>query len=658
MFVRVKLLNQYSEPLIYSLPKGENLPLLTIGTIVQVPLRTKRLPAMVVQLLPTKPDNIRFAIKTIDHVEPFPADGTYHTFIAHIAHYYQISRLVCIRRIRLFLEETQQRKKKPKAASSQHEQQITLTPQQHEVSFFIQQAIDANRYAPTLLHGVTGSGKTEVYKSIIVHTIQQQKSALLLLPEVTLALQFEQLLRHQLPEEIALFRFHSATSTTDKRTLWQRLLDGKPTLIIGVHMPILLPIAKLGVIIVDEEHDAGYQEKKHPKFNSKEIAIWRAQLANIPILLGSATPSISSLYNVRTKGWHFFQLTQRFGGTLPTIETVFLTDKKQRSSFWISRPLELAIKDRIAHKEQIIIFINRRGFSFFVQCSACSFTFTCSSCSVSLTLHEHTTLLCHYCGMHMQQPKACPACKRGQDHFIKKGIGTQQVVTILQQLFPNARIGRADMDITAQKKVWKQTITDFTSGALDILVGTQTITKGFHFPRVTLVGVLWADLNLNFPMYNASETALQQLIQVAGRAGRAGGRSHVIVQAMAEHQIFNYLNEIDYISFYESEMASREAVIYPPCIRFAEIELKHTHEITIDKDAGMLAQELLALTERNNYQITILGPAKPPVHKIKGSFSRKIYLKSGSIAEILKVVAAVDKNSYASKIYFTPNPLR
>jgi primosomal protein N' (replication factor Y) len=657
MFVRVKLLNKFSEPLLYAVPEElahESL----LGRVVQVPLRAQKLSGVVTHLVPHKPADVSFAIKPIAQLEPFPADTHYYSFIKQVSHYYHIDPLYFIQRMRLFLEQTVARKRKSTALSAQLPPPVHLTKAQQEVCTFVGNALDNPAYTPTLLHGVTGSGKTEVYKTLIIKAIEKGSSVILLLPEVTLALRFQQILRDQLPQDLLLFGFHSGTSTADKRALWERLLAGNPTLIIGVHMPVLLPIARLGLIIIDEEHDVGYQEKKHPKMNSKEIALWRAQISGIPILLGSATPSIASLYNVRTKGWHFFQLLERFGGTLPTIETVYLSDKKERRHFWVSKPLEDGIKDRLSRGEQVIIFLNRRGFSFFVQCKACAFIFNCTSCSVSLTLHEDYHLLCHYCGKDVPQPTSCPACKAPENQFLNKGIGTQQLVGILQRLFPQARIGRADMDITAKKKLWKQTIADFSDGKLDILVGTQTITKGFHFPRVTLVGVLWADLQLNFPVYNASETSLQQLIQVAGRAGRAGLRSHVIVQAMAEHPIFNYMHEVNYLSFYEQELASRTAVSYPPVVRFAEIELKSNDEILIDREAGLLVQELCAHQAARGYTVTILGPSKPPIHKIKNSYARKVYIKGASIKEIVELFGAVNQNVYRCKLYFTPNPLR
>jgi primosomal protein N' (replication factor Y) len=409
---------------------------------------------------------------------------------------------------------------------------------------------------------------------------------------------------------------------------------------------VLLPISNLGLIIVDEEHEVGYQEKKHPKVNSKEAAIWRAHMNGIPILLGSATPSLTSLDNVKTKGWHFFELKERFAGIFPTVKTVSLKDAKNRRNFWITTELERAIKLRLERGEQTIIFLNRRGYSFFVQCKTCSFIFMCDNCSVSLTLHEDGRLSCHYCSLRQELSPQCPGCKGSAKNYLKKGVGTQQVVSILETVFPHATVARADMDTTVNKKQWQETLERFEHGIIDILVGTQTITKGYHFPNVTLVGILWADLNLHFPMYNAAEVCLQQLIQVAGRAGRTGKPSEVIVQTMVEHSIFNYLNEIDYVKFYDSQMETRKEIGYPPAMRLAEIELKYTDEIVIEQEAQQLAKELRA----------VCGDV-PPVHKIKHIHMRKIYLKCSAVQPMMALFGGIKRRKYQSSIYFTPNPL-
>ncbi len=656
MFIQVKLLNGFPEPLLYQVPSDWPQASLK-GALVTVPLRQQKQSGWVIGEYAEKPAHITFAIKHAIALELLPADAKYLPFINQLAAYYCVDPIHFIKRIRHFLAQKEIDSETIASRPESSHQIPMLTNEQQAVCNFLLPRIGAPAYTPTLLHGVTGSGKTEVYKQLIIETIAQHKTAIFLLPEVTLALQFEKLLRAQLPSTITLCSFHSATTPKEKRILWQQLMEQKPMLIIGVHLPILLPVSNLGIIIIDEEHDTGYQEKKHPKINTKEAAILRAYLHNIPLLLGSATPSISSLHQVKTKGWHLFELKKRFAGAFPEIKTVLLTDKKERRSFWISRELEQAIKDRLAKKEQTIIFINRRGYSFFVQCKNCSFIFGCPSCSVSLTLHEDDSLTCHYCTYQMQLPSTCHSCKQKSDQFIKKGIGTQQAVMILEKLFPQARIARADLDTSLKKKQWQQTVSDFQNGKIDMLVGTQTITKGYHFPKVTLVGILWADLNMNFPVYNAGETTLQKLIQVAGRAGRQSQESLVIMQTMADYPLFSYLNEQRYLEFYNKEIETRQEVLYPPCIRLAEIEMKHSNEQTIDAEADSLTNILLEMIEKEKMSVTLLGPSKPPVHKIKSAHMRKIYLKSHHINELIKLFTSIKKFDFDCQIFFTPNPL-
>jgi primosomal protein N' (replication factor Y) len=650
MYINVRLLKGFSGILTYKIPADA--PPIAIGSIVTVPIRTQIKPAVVLAIHHSAPENQSFVIKELLTLETIPYADYYQPFLTKLSSYYQIDSVHFTKRITQFISQ----KELPSDATAEPSASctteiITLTDEQQCVVTFMNPQIEKQQYTPVLLHGVTGSGKTEVYKKLILQAHQQGKTTILLLPEVTLAVNFELLLKSQLIN-ISIFGFHSATSVKDKKKLWVSLCAGTPVLIIGVHLPIFLPISNLGLIIIDEEHEIGFQEKKHPKINSKEAALIRAQLANIPIILGSATPSISSLYNVKMKGWHFFQLKKRFSGSFPTIITVPLNDKKKRKNFWISKKLELAIIDRLSKSEQTIIFLNRRGYSFFVQCKQCSFIFECTHCSVSLTLHEHNMLHCHYCGQTTTQPTTCPSCKTDQS-FLKKGIGTQQVVEILQKLFPTARIGRADMDSTVNKKQWQETIRSMHDGSLDILVGTQTITKGYHFPKVTLVGILWADLNLHFPIFNAAETTLQQLIQVAGRAGRNSAESLVVIQTMLDHPIFAYVDEINYLAFYHSHIEQRITIGYPPYNRLVEIELKHNDEQLLDKEADLLAS-LLNDQSKNSL---VLGPAKPPIHKIKNSYSRKIYLKDSEMTPLITLFSAIDKKKFKSSLFFTPNPL-
>ena len=653
MYIKVQLLTGYTQPLWYTCPDEWQKKKLT-GMIVRVPLRAQTVPALVLSEQHHKPD-VPFDLRAACAIEPVPDDPYYYRFICLLTTYYQINPTDLIKRTKQFLMQKAVETSLNTSDTSAQTTTVTLTLEQQQIVDALLPTLDATQFNPALIHGVTGSGKTEIYKELIKKAYRQNKVSLFLLPEVTLSLAFERRLKAELPN-LTIIGFHSASSVKQKRILWQLLLEKKPVLIIGVHLPVLLPIANLGLIIIDEEHDAGYQEKKHPMINSKEAALMRAKQCGIPIILGSATPSISSLYNVKKRNWQFFQLLKRFAGSFPTIKIVFLSDKKQRKNFWISTPLYRTIKDRLSKKEQTIIFLNRRGHSFFVQCKDCSNIIMCPSCSVSLTLHSNQMLCCHYCEYAIQFPEQCASCHKTE--FIKKGIGTQQAVAILEKLFPAARIARADLDTTKKKKEWHETVNGMTDGTIDILVGTQTITKGYHFPRVTLVGIIWADLNLHFPIYNAAEHTLQQLIQVAGRAGRQSEESLVIVQAMDDHQIFSFLQEEQYLTFYQGELAARSLLGYPPSQRLVELSLKHTNEATLQKDAELIASTLTSLQQRTGFDGQILGPAKPPVHKVKNWYYRKIYIKSPSMSAILDLFQEVKKLPITSMLFFTPQPVR
>lgn len=661
MYCNVKLLNGFQQTLTYKIPDSWQ-PANVAGSIVTVPLQKRTELALVMEIFEQLPKGTNFKIRDLTAQEKIPADKHYAAFITKLSAYYMLEPMIFYKRLKQFLSQKEVEESLFQQQSPEKKSSLPpLTEEQQVCCDQILPAINTQTYKATLLHGVTGSGKTEIYKQTIMTAFQNKKAVLFLVPEVSLAVQFTSILKASLPT-VSFFGFHSATSIHEKKELWHALMHEHPVVIIGVHLPLLLPIANLGLIIIDEEHDVGFQEKKHPKINSKEAALMRAHLGNIPIILGSATPSIQSLSNVEQKKWALATLKNRFAGAFPLVKTVKIsgmdTKETKRSNFWISRELEDAIRDRLKKNEQIIIFLNRRGYSFFVQCSDCGFVFECPSCSVSLTLHEDGSLRCHYCNHLQAQPDRCPQCKPQKPTLLKKGIGTQQVVTILEKLFPGIAIARADLDSTINKKKWQETITKFQKKEISLLVGTQTITKGYHFPGVTLVGILWADINLHMPFYNASETTLQQLIQVAGRAGRQSPESLVIVQSMIEHPIFEYLDEQQYAKFYKYAIEHRRELGYPPCMRFAEIELKCDNEATIIKESKRCAQILYAFAAHSNNPLTILGPASPPVHKIKNVFSRKLYLKSQSYTTIHAAYQELLNHEFQSHLFFTPNPLQ
>jgi len=664
MFAKVKLIKGFSEPLFYKIPENWVLKPL-IGTIIQVPLKKQILPAIIQEIHENLPLGIKFEIKTAISIEPFPEDANYQEYIKKISALFFLKENYFYKRIKDFLFEKEKQSETEvdlKIDPTSEKQNIKPTEDQQKIIDAITPKIENPEYMPSLIHGVTGSGKTEIYKELILKALNNNKSVIFLIPEVSLSLQFQKIFKAKLPQNTKIFGFHSATKLSEKRMLWENIIQNKPCLIIGVHLPILLPISNLGLIIVDEEHEANFQEKKSPKLNSKIVAIYRANIYKIPIILGSATPSVSSIYNAKKNGWKTFELKKRFIGQFPTIQKVLLkTEKKQQrgSFFWISRELEEEIKLCLAKKEQALIFLNRRGYSFFILCKECGFIFECPNCSVSLTLHvekttNHESLNCHYCSYKKEIPHNCPKCKKNSSYFLRKGIGTQQVVYILGKLFPLAKIARADMDSTKKKREWQNTVNAFEKGEIDILVGTQTITKGYHFPNVTLVGILWGDSGLQFPKFNAIETNLQQLIQVAGRAGRSPKPSKVILQIIHENNIFNNLAEENYFKFYKDEIELRELTQYPPAGYLVQIEFKNISENKIDQDSSSFFNFLEQKIEKLNLSIQILGPSKPEIHKLQKIEIRLIYLKSKSYKNIQILLSNINLEKCSSSVFVNP----
>ena len=654
MIIHVRLLHYASKFFTYSVPQDLQNQI-SPGVLVKVPLMNRVIPAVISQIA-HQDQKYNFAIKPIHSVYPFPKDALYASFIDTISNYSQTDSLYFLQRLQQFLSEKEQTTDivlQPE--STAHGKQVSFTDEQESVYHAVAPHVHDKKHQTFLLHGVTGSGKTEIYKRLAADAINQGKAVILLLPEVALALRFEKIFSIYF-QSTPVIGFHSAAPVGQKRLLWQCLLEQKPIIIIGVHMPILLPIAHLGLIIVDEEHDHGYQEKKHPKIHSRDMAILKAAMYGIPIVLGSATPSLQSLWNVKKRGWTLLTMHNRFSGNFPKIQFASLKTKKKRKHFWITDELYKAMQDRLEKKEQTIIFLNRRGYSFFVQCP-CSFVFSCSQCSVSLTLHQDNSLLCHYCGYKSFIPASCPTCGISHEEFLKKGIGTQQVVSILQKLFPQARIERADLDTTVKKRSWAQTVEEMQCGAIDILVGTQSITKGYHFAGVTLVGVLWADLNLHFPVYNAAEIALQQLIQVAGRAGRQSTESTVIVQAFDEHKIFGFVDETKYQTFYDQEIKNRIDAQYPPFKHIAEIELKGSDQKTVEQDAKRFTALLRQCADQQGFDVQILGPIPAMIYKIKTVYSQKLFLKSFSRNSMIELFSDLKNYKMKSSVYFTIDPV-
>ncbi len=656
MYALVQLIKGYQKILTYSVPETIAAHL-AIGSIVTVPLQKRIEIGLIVDLQTTSNNKEgRFTIRSIIGLAASVQDQQYYTFLQRAAQLYAITPRILVRKIQGLLTKNQ-------ATIVNPTQTLDLPASSISPSLSIEQQIACEKiknelikktYTPMLLHGITGSGKTIVYLQAIEYVLTQQKQVLFLVPEIGLAIHMAQVFTTYFTnagKKIPIYQIHAAIKSKDRTDAWNFLSSHQAGIIIGIHLPTLLPTPNLGLIIVDEEHDSGYQEQRHPRLHTREIAHLKAQTGLVPIIFGSATPSIQTLQTAQERSWKIINLPIRFSGAPPIIEQVCLLEEKKRPFFWVSSRLQEEIQKRLDAKEQSLIFLNRRGFSFFIQCRDCGHIFQCPYCSVSLTLHQTTGLACHYCGYKKPEPTTCGVCQK--HNLAKKGIGTQQLVQILQKLFPLARIERADLDTTKNKQAWGKTAQSIAEGAVDILVGTQTITKGYHFPSVTLVGVIWADTALAQPQYNACEKALQQLLQVAGRAGRAKSKSLVLIQYCAKHPIFSYLHEEQYLDFVTYELSFRKMLNYPPFAKVAEIEVQHTDELTVEKDVSRVKRIL----QQQNESFTILGPAKPIVHKKQNIHFRTLLLKTNSYTKLSNALYALQENTIQSSVTWTIQPV-
>lgn len=506
---------------------------------------------------------------------------------------------------------------------------ILLSPAQQQAFESIHEQFD--QHSVTLLHGVTGSGKTEIYIKLIDEVLQQGKQVLYLLPEIALTSQIVNRLRKYFGEKVGVY--HSRFNEYERVEIWSRVLEqdlatdsSKYQLILGARSALLLPYQNLGLIIVDEEHDASYkQQDPAPRYHARDSAIMLGHIHQAKVLLGTATPSLESYYNVEQGKYGLVTLMQRFADShLPDIWTVNMSEahKQHKVHGVFSDFLIEKIDEALAKKEQIILFQNRRGYAVRMICHTCETMPTCKYCDVTLTYHKATNLLkCHYCGYAIEVPQVCPTCH--STDISMKGFGTEKIEEALAELFPEARVARMDLDTTRSKNAYQRIITDFEQHKTDILVGTQMVTKGLDFDRVSVVGILNADALLSFPDFRAFERAFQLLSQVSGRAGRKGLDGKVIIQTyQPKHPALQYVETNDFPAMYQSQIQERREFHFPPVIRIIKLSLKHTDEKVVTAAAAHLANLL-----RPAFLQRVLGPEYPLVARIQNYFIQDFWIK-------------------------------
>lgn len=505
--------------------------------------------------------------------------------------------------------------------------------QQKALDSFIELQKQEKRNKVLLLHGVTGSGKTEVYLQAIEIILKEGKSSIVLVPEISLTPQTVSRFRSRFGECIAVL--HSGLSNGERFDEWSRIKNGLAKIIIGARSAIFAPCRDIGLIIIDEEHESSYKQDKNPRYNARTVALKRAEINNATIILGSATPCIESYYSAcNDKNWQLLELPERVENkNLPPVVLVDMRKEfLQGNKGILSRKLEAAMASRLEKKEQSIIFINRRGYSTFVLCRDCGYTVKCEDCSVSMVYHtSQDCLKCHYCGSFKPLPTKCPKC-RGFNirHF---GIGTQKIETITRKIFPNARIARLDRDTTTRKDSHQVILNKFSKGEYDILIGTQMVAKGLDFPNVTLVGVIAADTALNIPDFRASERTFQLITQVAGRSGRGDIKGEVIAQAYSlDHISIQSAQRHNFQMFYNNEIKDRESLLYPPFSQLVNLIIANNNFY----EAKATAQELGKFLKDNINEniIKVLGPVPAGIPKIKSFYRFQLLIKTKSLGEV------------------------
>jgi primosomal protein N' (replication factor Y) len=515
-----------------------------------------------------------------------------------------------------------------------------LNPAQAAAFEQINAAIAAHEFRTFLLHGVTGSGKTEVYLNSIDAALAEGRSALLLVPEIALTPAMAGQFFSRFGDRVAIL--HSAFSDSERSDQWRRIRSGDAAVVVGTRSGVFAPMRNLGLIVVDEEHDQSYKQEETPRYNGRDVAIVRAHAAGACVVLGSATPSLESRYNAETGKYALIELPGRIAERpMPRVElidmrTEFLETRKQAP---FSRRLLEAVAHRLDNGEQTIILLNRRGFSSFVACRSCGERIQCANCAVTLTFHRRDRrLLCHYCSYAERVPSACPKCQSEHIYFL--GIGSEKVEEELHREFPKARIARLDRDTATAKRQYEAILQGFREASYDILVGTQMIAKGHDIPNVTLVGVVSADVGLGLPDFRAAERTFQLLTQVAGRAGRGSLPGIVLVQTInPDHYAIRMAAAQDYQAFYEKELQFRRMMHYPPFSAMANILVRAERQ----EQALRLSTELGHFLTPAPERIKILGPAEAPVPRLKNEYRYQFLIKAASrktLNELLRLAQA------------------
>ena len=529
----------------------------------------------------------------------------------------------------------------------------TLTKEQESVY----RSVLFNKHDTYLLYGVTGSGKTEVYIKWIEKCISEGKTAIMLVPEIGLTTQIAKRFYEAFGSDVAIF--HSSLSEGEKYDEYLKILRGEVHVVVGTRSAVFVPLKNLGIIIIDEEDSSSYKQDNNPRYHARDIAIYRGKYNNIPVVLGSATPTLESKARADKGVYKLLRLSSRVGNAkLPLIHVVDMEPEMKKRNMIFSEFLQNKIKEKLAKGEQIILLLNRRGFSTYITCSNCGFTYKCPSCDITLTYHKSTNnLICHYCGYQKKRDEMCPECHEASLNYY--GLGTEKLEEKIKEFYPTARVVRMDQDTTRNKGMHERIISDFKDYKYDILLGTQMISKGLDFPKVTLVGVINADASLNIPDYRSSEVTYSLLSQVSGRAGRSNMPGEVVIQTFnPDHYVIECVKENNYDKFYLQEMQFRKNLKYPPYYYLVSIKVigKNYEEIiTNAKKAKKYLDDNL------NKDTIILGPTTSSVFKFNNEYRMQIIIKykyDDKLMDVLKDLDNIFINNKECYLEIDFNPLR
>lgn len=626
------------EALTYSAPQSlstsnENTPLqIQRGVFVKVPLGKRAVTGLVLGKSSSPPTE--FEAKAIQSILPDfqRLPEPFIKWIEWLSNYYFYPPGMVAQMILPPLENKNSNRKSQRAPVITHVERTqppTLTPEQESAFKAISQK---EGFATHLLFGVTGSGKTEVYLQLLEKTIREGKNGIVLVPEISLTPQLVNRFSQRFGNEISVI--HSQLTDRERTNQWWEIVDKKKKILIGARSALFCPVENLGMIIVDEEHEASFKQDEKLKYNGRDSAIVLAKLHNCPVVLGSATPSLESWKNVLDGKYQVHRLRARVEDrALPICEVVDLRaeEKNPELPSWLSEKLYTAIQSTLDKKEQVALFLNRRGVANVVLCPQCGYTYECPNCDITLTLHGQNDLVCHYCDYHERMKMDCPSCKTGETRAI--GLGTELVEKEMQRLFPEARIARADRDEIQNRLDLEELISKMENAETDILVGTQMIAKGLDFPKLNLVGLLLADIGFNLPDFRATERSYQLITQVSGRAGRhvklGEEPGRVFIQTFnPDHPSLQYSAD-EFEKFADYEIQQRSPLGYPPIGKLISFRLQGTQQSHVFESARLLAERGRQLKSKvPNYQsIEVLGPAEAPLAKLRGQYRFQLLIK-------------------------------